>query len=353
MVIKSETMIMSATSPRELFSMNPKTLDSELEEYLEAYKPKAYSTIQNFIVTQKVTMLYRQAKEMLEAGSMCSSHLSEDGTLELKTAKSTFVYNYIYSVDTKVSKMYVTEEKVIFVTPPQNRTYHENYLEKTKNFQQLDRQTWEDVKYMLPKVHLDYETIDGFLVIELRKPCTRFYSLREILSYFGGRIRPEYVSAIIHRLYHLVAYLDLIGINHNALTVDNLFFAPGRRTDKDGEYTVEDLRFVGVYGGWFFSTWSSEKIKGMPKEVYEVLPEESKKFGYSSFKTDEFAIKRVARELLGDSDGENMGNVPSAMAEWITRTSCEMNAYEEYARWERVNIESFGKRRFVDMDVSI
>lgn len=353
MVIKSETMIMSATAPREIFSMNPKTLDEEYEEYLEAYKPKAYSTIQNFIVTQKVTMLYRTAKELLDADGERSTYLSDDGTLELRSTTGTHVYNYTFSVDTKVSKMYVTGDKVIFVTPSVNKQYHDNYLQKTRNFQRLDRQTWEDVKYMLPKINADYETVNGEWVIELIKPCSRIYSLREILHYFGGRIRPEYVSAIIHRLYHLVAYLDIVGINHNGITVDNLFFAPGRRTDKGGEYTVDDLRFVGVFGGWFFSTWSNEKIKGMPKEVYEVIPAETKQYGYSSYVTDELAIKRVARELLGDPSGEDLGHVPSAMADWITRTSCEMNAYEEYARWERVNLESFGKRRFVDMDVSI
>ena len=59
MGIKSEEIIMSATSPRTIFSLKPDTLDQEFEEYREAYKPQAYSNIQNFIIMQKVTMLFR------------------------------------------------------------------------------------------------------------------------------------------------------------------------------------------------------------------------------------------------------------------------------------------------------
>ena len=158
---------------------------------------------------------------------------------------------------------------------------------------------------------------------------------------------------IIHRLYHFVAHMGLLGITHNAITVDNLFFAPGRRT-KDGEaYRIEDLRFVGVFGGWFFTTSSDEKIKGMPREVFEIAPEEVKRMRYSSFEVDELAIKRVGRELLGDASGADLGATPEPMAQWLNNPRCKEDAYAEYAAWENTNRLAFGKRRFVDMDVSI
>ena len=353
MGVKSEKIIMNANSPREIFSMNPDTLDDEFEKYQEAYRPKAYSNIQNFIIMQKVTVLYRTAKEILEGRDEESSY-GMAGLVEY-TDKSGRLHShkYIHRINLKVSEMFVTNNQIVFMTPGKNQVYHENYLKKAKRFQKLDPDTWKLVEHMLPKMVANCETTNGDLVIVLNKPCTKIYPLREIFDFYNGKMHPRYVASILNRLYSLLAYLEIVGINYNAFTVDNLFFAPGRPTEKDQNYTVEDMRFVGAYGGWFFSTWADEKIKGLPREIYELLSQEEKSHGYSSFRANALAIKQVARELLGDVSGSDLGTTPVAMVEWLNSTSCERNAYEEYAAWEQVLKASFGKRRFVDMDVSI
>ena len=353
MVVKSEKIIMDATSPREIFSMNPDTLDQEFEKYREAYRPKAYSNIQNFIVMQKVTMLYRTAKELLDEGE----HYSQDrssGCLEYTDTMGVHhSHRYIYRANLKVSEMFVTNQQIVFLTPARYRTYHDNYYQKANRFQHLDPDTWKMVEHMLPKIVDHCETQKGDYVLVLNKPCAKIYPLREILNYFDGKLHPEYVASILTRLYSLLAYLEIVGINYNAFTVDNLFFAPGRMTEKGQNYTVEDMRFIGAYGGWFFTTWNDEKIKGLPREIFDLLSADEKARGYSSFKLNALAIKQVARELLGDVSGSDLGNTPVAMREWLNSTSCEKNAYEEYVAWEQVLKASFGKRRFVDMDVSI
>lgn len=353
MGIKSEEIIMSATSPRTIFSLKPDTLDQEFEEYREAYKPQAYSNIQNFIIMQKVTMLYRKAKELLERGEYSSPYLG-DGTLEFyDRSDNHYSFRYIYRTNLKVSEMFVTDKSIIFVTPGKNRIYYENYVQKAKRFQRLDPNTWKLVEHMLPRIISKHETRDGDFVIYLKKPCEKIYPLREILNYFDGKLRPEYVASILNRLYSLLAYFEIVGINYNAFTIDTLFFAPGRITEEGKNYTVEDMRFIGAYGGWFFTTWSDEKVRGLPREMYNLLSDEEKAHGYSSFRANALAIKQVARELLGDVSGSDLGNTPIAMKEWLNSTSCERNAYEEFAAWEHVLKASFGKRRFVDMDVSI
>ena len=108
MEVKSGQCILNATSPREIFSMNPDTLEMEFEKYQKAYQPKAYSNIQNFIIMQKVTMLYRTAKEVLferEEGSFGDL----EGVLEY-TAKNgrSFGHKYIHRANLKVSEMYQT-----------------------------------------------------------------------------------------------------------------------------------------------------------------------------------------------------------------------------------------------------
>jgi hypothetical protein len=354
MAVKTGKFIMSATSPYEIFSMNPDTIDQQFEEYREAYKPQAYNNIQNFVIMQKVTTLYREAKEILE-GSEAMSPYYESGTLEVHDRQGvTYTYRYRYKSEQKVATMFVTAEHVVFLIPPEHKDYCLNFCKKVEDVRKKKYfSTWKDVEPMIPFIVESYITKEGPYIITLKKPCERIYPMRELLNYFGGALKPEYVSAIIHRLYHFVAHMGLLGMTHNAITVDNLFFAPGRRTEDGEAYKIDDLRFVGVFGGWFFTTSSDEKIAGMPREIFELAPDVVKRTRYSNFEVDELAIKRVGRELLGDVTGSDLGNTPEPMARWLNDPHCKEDAYAEYEGWENTNILAFGKRRFVDMDVSI
>ncbi|MBE5821620.1 MAG: hypothetical protein E7311_03405 [Clostridiales bacterium] len=343
--------IMSAKKPSDIFSMNPDTIEQEKDDYIEQFKPKAYNTIQNFLIQQQVTLLYRQALNEFKKGGKISLDTSSIVLTDISGNTIEFCYNYTSNM--KIGTMYVTDKNVLFVINSKYEKYYKNYISKTKHFPKLDKKMSSIVQYMLPKVSKHFETNTGDFVIILDKPCTTIYPLRELLNYFDGKIKSEYVASILTRLYYFVSYLDLIGITHNAITVDNLFFSPGKTVEEGSSFTVEDMRIVGVFGGWFFSTSSHEKICGLPKEIHEILPHEVKLHGYSSFKVDELSIKKVARELLGDSTGNNLENVPEAFSKWINNNSVALNSYEEFKKWEKVIIQSYGKHRFVDMDVSI
>lgn len=346
---KSEEAIMSASKPSQIFTMNPDTIEQEKDEYLEMFKPKPYSSIRNFMVSQKVTLLYQQA--MCELSDDKDYRL--DSTLTITDSiGNIYQYTYQYAYDIKIGMMYVTERNVVFVINPDKKLYYENYISKTNNYPKFDPNVWNNIKYMLPNVSKHFQSDTGNWIIIVDKPCT-IYPLREILNYYDGKLKPEYVASILTRLYNFVTYMDLVGMTHNGLTIDNIFFAPGKTVNEGEEYTVEDMRIVGVFGGWFFATLPNEKLKGMPREVYEILPSVVKQSGYSSFEVDELSIKRIARELLGDSTGNNFENVPVDFANWVNNSNTKKNAYEEFCSWERVVTRSFGGHRFVEMDVSI
>lgn len=347
---KSAEEIIAASKPRDIFTMNADTIEQEKDEYIERFKPQEYSAIKNFVVTQKIILLYRQALfELGECGGEGDTQYSF--TIRSKDGKE-YVINSHYAYDIKIGKMYVTEKNVVFVIPDKYKKYYENYIEKTKSFPMLNKKAWEQLKYMFPKIHKYFEDEEGNGVIVTMKPCNKIYPLREILNYFDGKVPAEYVASMITRLYNFVCYLELMGINHNGITIDNLFFAPGRMIEEGEDYTVEDMRIIGVFGGWFFTTGAHEKITGLPREIYEILPKQNKESGFSSFEVDELSIKRVARELLGDYMGEDL-ICPEPFSEWVNRTNISKNAYEEFCAWENVRRLSFGKSRFVEMDVSI
>lgn len=337
--------IMKAESPHELFSMKVELLEQEYNEYIEHFKPSAYNTVRNFVVTQRVIILYRKALSILEAREGVET---SDYELSLSDENGNVItYDVHYSYDVKLGKMYVSENYVIFVVYSRYDKYYQNFIDKAYEIPKLQKEVWSKVQYSFPKIENHFTTSSGDYAIIIKKPC-RIYPLREILNYFGGWLKPEYVASIVTRLCYFACYMDILGLCHNGIIVDNLFFAPGRAIKEGGAFTVEDMRIVGVFGGWFFTSKVEDKIIGMPKEIYDVVPSSIKQRGTSSFVVDMLSIKRVAHELLGDTI-----NVPQAMKDWINSQYIHSNAYEEYCMWEKVIIQSFNKHSFVSMDISI
>lgn len=341
---KSEQEILLASRPEDIFTMDLKIIADEKEAYLREFKPKEYRKIKDFVITKKVLLLYSQAIVILEGSK------SEDyKLLSIESVKGKqYKIHYINHTSFKLGEMYITKEYIIYIVKCEYKKYYENYIEKTKHYSKPDKRIWNIVEYMVPNVAENFECSDGNFAIFVKKPC-EIYSLREILEYFKDKLKSEYVASILTRLYYFTCYMGLVEMNHNAIIVDNLFFAPGRQVEKGQSYTVQDMRIVGVYGGWFFTTYLEEKMQGVPKEVYAIMPDECKKRGYSSFEVDELAIRSLAKELLG----AEIENTPKPFLDWVNSNKVAKDAYEEFCNWQKVIKLSFGAHRFVNMDVSI
>lgn len=341
--------VIKASTPRQLFDMNLATLEAQKDEYLELFKPAPYNTVKHFMASQRVIQLYRMALELLESPD-------HDTTLRLvsKDGHNILPFCVYNSYDSKLGTMHVSDTRIIFVVHGEYKEYYENYIQKASSFTKISKDIWDKVNYSLPKLVNHFECESSDFAIIIKKPKNRIYPLREILEYCGGSLSAEIVASILTRLHYFSCYLDIIGITHNAITIDNLFFSPGNFVEKGQKVALEDIRIVGVYGGWFFSTWADEQIKGMPKEVLDVAPKSVKEHGFSSFAVDSLAIKRVARELLGDPTGANYASeVPEPLATWLNTSSVEKNAYEQFYTYDDVISQSFPERRFVPLDISI
>ena len=110
MLLKSEDVVMKATHPSQVFSMNMDTLEEERDEYLRKFKPAAYSTIKNFILTQRITLLYREAIEILQNRNSSSYYIC----FEDANGKKSYEGKYHYSYDIKFGTMYVTDKSIVF-----------------------------------------------------------------------------------------------------------------------------------------------------------------------------------------------------------------------------------------------
>jgi len=259
MKLRSEQEVIAAIVPEDIFTMDLAIIEQEKEAYIEAFKLEKYRTIKNFTLTKKVLLLYNQAIAKLEGDENWDKDYKQ--ILIKATTGEEYHIHYQESSSFKLGEQYSTNQYVIYIVKKQYKKYYENYVQKTKKYSKPDKETWKMVQYMLPNVEKHFENVDGNFVIFVKKPY-EMYSLREILEYFEGSLKPEYVSSILTRLYYFVCYINLVEMSHNAITLDNLFFAPGREVEEGESYTIEDMRIVGIFGGWFFTTYLEEKMQG-------------------------------------------------------------------------------------------
>ena len=352
----TEDLIKRAKSPWEIFSRDSTLIEQEKDELLEKFKPREYKKIENFILQQQIVLLYRQGLEELDG----FTHFGNNTLVVQDTSGKEYRFNYLYIQEQGICQTLTTKDHVIFVVPHRYQRYYENYIAKCQFKLHISKALWEDIKYFLPDVVKSFETMDGDFIIIVKKPTSKVNPLTSILEYFDGRIDPKYVASILTRLYKVAIYLDLRGISHNGLTVENLFFSPGRFINPGEKFTADDVRVVGVYGGWFFSTNNdssitgkpNDKIVGLPKKIKDIIPKETKDYHYGSYKVDMLAIKQIGRELLGDITGKDLGNTPKPFVEWLNSSSVASNALEEMQAWEKARNLSFGKHEFVEMPLS-
>ena len=358
MRLRSYQEIMAANNPEQIFSMNPATLKEEFDAYCEQYSPdQKFHEIRNFVVTQQIKLLFKRAKERLSLEKEDSDNTSD--VITLYSANGECIrFDYDYHINQRVCDTYSNDSQILMVIDSkyESKGLFSNYLEKIQDFVAHWKgkiPNWNDFQYSIPNIIKSFRTADKtHYVLLIQKPC-RMYPLREVLNYFDGRMNVKHVISIIKRLYNYACWIDVAGMNHNAICIDNIYFSPGNEVLPGSDYSVNDVRIAGLFGGWFFTTYKDEKVIAFPREIRDIVPDSVEKRGYSSFEVDMLSIKKVARELLGDVTGRNLFGVHSLLCEWFNKTTCEKNAYEEYAEFERICQEVFGKARFVDIDVSI
>ena len=95
----------------------------------------------------------------------------------------------------------------------------------------------------------------------------------------------------------------------------------------------------------------SERQSGLRRGVdYPYIATGAKK---SETLTDLESVKLLGRQLLGEANCRKLSldaSVPEPFRAFLINASGE-NPYEEFSRWDRVLKASYGKRRFVTMNI--
>lgn len=65
---RSEHEIRSAEKPEDIFTMDLNVMREEKEAYLQRFRPKPYCQIRNFVLTQRISLLYDEAVMQITTG---------------------------------------------------------------------------------------------------------------------------------------------------------------------------------------------------------------------------------------------------------------------------------------------
>ena len=364
MTLATYEQIMKARDPSEIFTMNPRTLKEEYDSYCKMYEygqtfqERQVFPVRGLTATAQLHFLYKKALEALSDEENVERPKQEEGSpLLLYDNKGNLLkFEYYTHIFQRVCDTYLNDEQILMVIPAlyeERYGFVSNFLEKVRAYFDFWRgkQGWSDFQYAVPSIIKSFKIQDnsGYAFL-LQKPC-KIYPLREVLNYFNGRMNVRHVISIIKRLYLHACYFEIAGMTHNAICVDNIYFSPGNEVLPGHRYSVEDIRIVGLYGGWFFTTNKNEEVKAFPQEVSDCIPRQVKKNKHSTSEVDVLAIMKVARELLGDATGKNLFGVNSELCDWFNRDTCEENVLKDFSKFEQICKNVYGEPTFIDIDV--
>lgn len=195
-----------------------------------------------------------------------------------------------------------------------------------------------EIERYLPAVLDSFETTDGSSVLVLAKTPDVFL-LQDLIDVLGP-LDPKHVSWIMSSFHNLACYMRTIGMTHNAISTTTCFVSPKHHSGL-------------LLGGWWYSQYAGKKIIAIPGRSVANCPPDIMKNKVADPRLDLSLIRQMGLDCLGDSTGMNLlhdGKTPRPLINFLSVAS-DGDAFKDYKKWEKVRSDSFGKRRFVEMQV--
>lgn len=331
----SSNQILQMKEPCELFK-NPEAIELDYKNLVKVWHPdKNDNSKEAENVMMIINELYNKAKELIKSGIW-----EAPGYIRI-SGKRKEIHEIRYRTRHKfeLGTMYVANNSLIWLIDENNRDFVQNGERAIQGLKYCDDKMKEEFESCMPKIIAKFETANNRLGLVVEKVANLFL-LRDVLNYYEGKIPERHVAWILSRLYSIVCYLDYNGISSNGITTDTVFISP-------------KYHGSALLGGWWYSVKQGSKMLGTSDEVFSVMPPQIKDKKLGNILTDMESIRLIGRELLGDRSGNGLAlnsSVPDAMINWL-RGAAGSNAFEELTKWKKVLEASFGKRKFVEMDL--
>ena len=329
------TEILSVTKCGDLFPYGEEEVKSKYKELVKKWHPDTNSNPDALNVFTKITELYDKALELLKNGQWEKTNY----ILISKADGKKIALNYDTYFDFELGTCYVTKTKIVYILGEDKKKYYNNAMQRINNLRYKDKKMEDDLSRFFPKIYQTFKTNNGEYVIVLDK-TEDIYPLKKVYEYFGERIEDRHVAWIISRLCNLTCYLKFSGLVHNGININNCFVSP-----KDHS--------ILLIGGWWYTTKEDERMIGTTKDIFSIMSVSSKESKKSSSLTDLESVKLLGRRLLGETNCRKLSldnSIPKPFINFLTGGSCN-NPYEEFTKWDRALEDSYGKRKFINMEI--
>lgn len=210
---------------------------------------------------------------------------------------------------------------------------------RMKSFRYKTPQMQAQIERYLPALLRDFRTVDGGAALIVRK-TEDVYLLADVVAACGGKLDPRHVAWIMNGVYNVACYLQWLDVTHNAIDTTTVFISPKHHS-------------ALLLGGWWYSADVGATMSALPKTSHRIAPQDMLRSKTADSRLDLAMIKAMGREILGDRTGMDLvkSGAPDQMVQFLRRP-VGMNAHSEYAAFDAVLKESYGARRFVELQIS-
>ena len=323
---------MKAKFAGDIFPQNKEEAKKLYREMAKKWHPDINKTPNANEVFAKLTELYDKAMNLDENGVYLKSDTILFKSIQGKTHKISFNSENAF----ELGKIYTADSVIVYVLEKKHKTFFDNALNQIKKLKYFNDEMKKEFEKYMPTIIDSFETKDSFVLI--LKKTKDLYLLKDVLNYFDGKLPHRHVAWIMGSLYNIVCFFNYNNISHNSISIDN--------------YLISPLFHSGlIAGGWWYTVNQDEKMIGVKKETFMIMPNKSKNSKTASIKTDLESIRLIGRQLLGNPSGNIVdSDVPLPFLQWLKGTSSN-NPYEEYSLWQKVLDKSYGKREFIELKI--
>lgn len=332
--------LLAIREPERLFTGEAYSLKKEYRHLAFIWHPDRCRDGFAREVLPHVNGLYRSAKDKLSQGAW-----ETPGFLSiLDKAGQEYRFRFHLRRSFELGEMLLGDSVVTYLLDARHKLFFDNAVRRIGNFVYASDAMRQEVSRYLPTIRKIFEARDGRLVMVLQKSADLLL-LRDVLNHYGvvgfpGEW-PRHVAWVQSTLHNLCCYLEYAGLTHNDISPDTYFISPH---DHSG----------ALLGGWWYSEQAGLKLSGVPGRTYNLMPLDVKSRKLADPRVDLELVRSVGRELLGDISGMKFSRTrpaPEPLLTWL-RHPTTGSALTDYRLWrEKVLIDSFGKPRFVEMNL--
>lgn len=260
---------------------------------------------------EKLQKLYGRALECIRLGCW-----DETDILRLPGKPK---IRYRHSLWFELGKRYVTDDQVIWVLDSGKEKYLKRYIHTELTYKD-DKMAAVYTKRM--PVITDFTDQAIFL-----KKDPKEFPMDLFLLAYGDKLTARDIAWMISRMCDLLCFLHFQGLTLNGIEPENLFINP-------------DTHTISIYGGWWYATKIGQKMIGVSKNIYNIMPFSARNTKLADPTTDIESVRVLFQQVCKGK------SLPKPIEKWLNAGSLE-TPIEEYKRWNEALDKSWGQRKFM------